>query len=176
MVNKLENELIEWDTLKKLCRRDEELAEIDNLLEEFRQDIKRETEAMEMQLSKNEAKLDRATKRKDVEEFQYLVDGIVQFLEDIGKIQEEVTEIQGLKDKCFGEFDKDVPEAVQSERTNKLQVQQKFLSRKKASTHSAKKPMDMYQMIEVNCKYRKRIHSMLQDLRNINQRRRDFEE
>ena len=86
MVNKLENELLEWDTLKKLCRRDEELAEIDNLLEEFRQDIKRETEAMEMQLSKNEAKLDRATKRKDVEEFQYLVDGIVQFLEDIGKI------------------------------------------------------------------------------------------
>ena len=112
LVNKLENELIEWDTLKKLCRRDEELAEIDNLLDEFRQDMKRETEAMEMQLSKNEAKLDRATKRKDVEEFQYLVDGIVQFLEDIGKIQEEVTDIQGLKDKCFGEFDKDIPEAV----------------------------------------------------------------
>jgi len=48
LVNKLENELIEWDSLKKLCRRDEELAEIDNLLEEFRLDIKRETEAMEM--------------------------------------------------------------------------------------------------------------------------------
>lgn len=48
LVNKLENELIEWDALKKLTRRDEELAEIDNLLEEFRLDIKRETEMMEM--------------------------------------------------------------------------------------------------------------------------------
>ena len=35
LVNKLENEIIEWDAQKKLCRRDEELEEIDNLLREF---------------------------------------------------------------------------------------------------------------------------------------------
>jgi phage shock protein A len=35
LVNKLENEIIEWDSQKKLCRRDEELEEIDNLLMDF---------------------------------------------------------------------------------------------------------------------------------------------
>lgn len=39
LVNKLENEIIEWDATKKLCRRDEELGEIDGLLKEFRADM-----------------------------------------------------------------------------------------------------------------------------------------
>jgi predicted nuclease with TOPRIM domain len=36
LVNKLENEIIEWDAHKKLCRRDEELGEIESLLKEFK--------------------------------------------------------------------------------------------------------------------------------------------
>jgi hypothetical protein len=39
LVNKLENEIIEWDAFKKLCRRDEEIGEIDNLLKEFNTDL-----------------------------------------------------------------------------------------------------------------------------------------
>lgn len=35
LVNKLENEVVEWDALKKLCRRDEELNEIDVLVHDF---------------------------------------------------------------------------------------------------------------------------------------------
>jgi len=31
-------------------------------------------------------------------------------------------------------------------------------------------------MIHINCKYRKRIHTMLKDLRLINQKRRELEE
>ena len=30
------------------------------------------------------------------------------------------------------------------------------------------KPSDIYYMIGVNCKYRKRIHDLLKELRNIN--------
>jgi len=46
LVNKLENEIIEWDATKKLCRRDEELGEIEGLLKEFRADLKGEREAL----------------------------------------------------------------------------------------------------------------------------------
>lgn len=46
LVNKLENEIIEWDATKKLCRRDEELGEIDSLLKEFRTDLKGELDCM----------------------------------------------------------------------------------------------------------------------------------
>lgn len=38
------------------------------------------------------------------------------------------------------------------------------------------KPNDIYYMIGVNCKYRKRIHELLKELRNINQRRRELED
>jgi len=47
LVNKLENEIIEWDAFKKLCRRDEELGEIDNLLGEFNRDLGKEIKQME---------------------------------------------------------------------------------------------------------------------------------
>ena len=36
LVQKLENEIIEWDARKKLCTRDEELQQIDELLSEFK--------------------------------------------------------------------------------------------------------------------------------------------
>lgn len=42
LVNKLENEIIEWDAHKKLCRRDDELAEIDALLREFKTEMQEE--------------------------------------------------------------------------------------------------------------------------------------
>ena len=46
LVNKLENEIVEWDALRKLCRRDEELGEIQTLLEDFKDDLENETEEM----------------------------------------------------------------------------------------------------------------------------------
>lgn len=38
------------------------------------------------------------------------------------------------------------------------------------------KPTDMYYMIEVNCQYRKRIHEMLKNLRELNKKRRELED
>jgi hypothetical protein len=38
-VIKLENEIIEWNALRKLCRRDEELHEIDALAKEFKEEL-----------------------------------------------------------------------------------------------------------------------------------------
>jgi hypothetical protein len=39
LINKLENEIIEWNAFNKLCLRDEELYEIESLLEDFKNDI-----------------------------------------------------------------------------------------------------------------------------------------
>ena len=39
LVIKLENEIIEWNSLRKLCRRDEELQEIDALAKEFKEEL-----------------------------------------------------------------------------------------------------------------------------------------
>lgn len=42
LVNKLKSEIVEWDAHKKLCRRDEELGQIQSLLEELKLEVKRE--------------------------------------------------------------------------------------------------------------------------------------
>ena len=42
LVSKLENEIIEWNAFRKLCRRDEELTEIDGLLKDFKEDLTQE--------------------------------------------------------------------------------------------------------------------------------------
>jgi len=46
LVNKLENEIIEWDAHRKLARRDEELGEIDTLLKEFKADLNNERDTL----------------------------------------------------------------------------------------------------------------------------------
>lgn len=46
LVNKLENEIVEWDAFKKLCRRDEELEEIKALIVEFKGDMAKERTSM----------------------------------------------------------------------------------------------------------------------------------
>jgi hypothetical protein len=49
-VLKLENEIIEWNALRKLCTRDEELFEIETLLKEFDLDLNEEYGEMDREL------------------------------------------------------------------------------------------------------------------------------
>ena len=57
LVTKLQGELIEWNARNKLVRRDEELAEIDDLLLDFKEDLGTEYENMQQEIPKNEQKL-----------------------------------------------------------------------------------------------------------------------
>ena len=52
LVVKLENEIIEWNALKKLCRRDEELHEIDALPKEFKEELSNEEGLMNKEYQK----------------------------------------------------------------------------------------------------------------------------
>jgi len=56
LVNKLENEIIEWNAQKKLVRRDTELEEIQNLCSEFIEDLQQEKNNTELELDKNKEK------------------------------------------------------------------------------------------------------------------------
>jgi len=53
-VNKLENEIIEWDAHKKLCRRDEELEEIDARVYDLKVDLGDEDKSMAAAMVKKE--------------------------------------------------------------------------------------------------------------------------
>lgn len=68
LVNKLENEIIEWDAFKKLCRRDEELGEIDSLLTEFNKDLDKEVVLMMGARKKQEEFLAASKDKKDIDD------------------------------------------------------------------------------------------------------------
>ena len=176
LVNKLENEVIEWDSLKKLCRRDEELNEIDVLVKDFDADLSKENTTMQALLEKNESKLENSTQQKDIEDFTYLVEGIKAYQVDIQKLQDQIDELSEEKQRTFAAFDEDVPAPVKEEREARKAIQTKGKKKLAPGNTSSDKPTDMYYMIEINCKYRKTIHDLLKKLRYINQQRRDLEE
>ena len=78
LVNKLENEIIEWNAHKKLCRRDEELQEIEELLESFKDDLARERTSMEGHIQKQNDNLDKGP--ENAKEIEYLIQGAETFL------------------------------------------------------------------------------------------------
>ena len=53
MALKLENEIIEWNALKKLIRRDEELHEVENICFDLSDEVVTESNFMNEELEKN---------------------------------------------------------------------------------------------------------------------------
>jgi len=157
LVNKLENEIIEWEAFKKLCRRDEELGEIDNLLGDFTQDLNDEKATMNKHLDKQEANLNKDPTNSHV---IAMVDEINDFMDDVEKLENDIEDLKNEKDVCFLEFDEDVPTPVKEARNKRMKS---FLSprgKKRISpmvgemNTDSDKPQDMYYMIKINCKYR----------------------
>lgn len=175
LVNKLENEIIEWDAFKKLCRRDEELGEIENLLGEFNTDLDKEVQTMEGAKGKQQANLEKCKDDKEAEDLKYLIEGVDSYVVELKKLNGDVAQLQEDKDICFEEFDADLPSSVKVARNKRLHAQHAGKKGPAPTTPTnSDKPEDMYYMLAVNCKYRKRIHDLLKNLRNINQRRRDL--
>ena len=135
---------------------------------------------MEKELHKNEQK---TLKEGDAKgDLGNQKDGIVSYIGEIQGLLEQVDDLKAEKDECFQEFDVDIPRPVKEERVARQSVAdvaspkgRKSVKPKTPADYGEEKPTDMYYMLSVNCKYRKRIHQMLKDLRNINQRRKDLE-
>ena len=84
LVLKLENEIIEWNALRKLCTRDEELHEIDTLLKDFDDDLKDEYGLMDRELKKNQAKNEKDGDPKG--ELEALRNGIISYSTEIEEL------------------------------------------------------------------------------------------
>lgn len=136
---------------------------------------------MQEEIPKNESKIAQAATDQDHSNLQKQREGIQSYLDEIEELSGEVDALQKKRDQCFSEFDADVPSIIKEERAHRIQYQNSQLPkgspRKPVGFSTASdKPDDIYYMIHINCKYRKRIHTMLKDLRLINQKRRELEE
>jgi hypothetical protein len=87
-VLKLENEIIEWNALRKLCTRDEELYEIEMLLKDFDDDLKEEMGLMDKELRKNQAKNEKDGDPKG--ELEALKNGIISYSTELDEIIQKI--------------------------------------------------------------------------------------
>ena len=70
LVLKLEGELIEWNAKNKLVTRDEELAEIDELLGDFKEDLMTEYDNMQGELEKFNQKFAETQDSEEIEKYE----------------------------------------------------------------------------------------------------------
>jgi DNA repair exonuclease SbcCD ATPase subunit len=174
LVNKLENEIIEWDATKKLCRRDEELGEIEGLLKEFRTDLKGERDAMKSGEEKQKGVLNAAKEQNDIDDANYLLEGVANYNAEINALEKDIDSLDDDRKECFGEFDADIPSSVKVERYKREAAAGK--GKKVNASTASDKPEDMYYKLRINARYKKRIHDLLKRLRDINQKRRELME
>lgn len=118
LVLKLENEIIEWNALRKICTRDEELYEIETLLKEFDLDLKEEYALMDKELKKNQARHEKDGDAKG--ELEAMRNGIISYSTEIEELMQQVMILMQERTSCFMEFDMDVPSAVKQERLHRL--------------------------------------------------------
>lgn len=174
LVNKLENEIIEWDAFKKLCRRDEELEEIETRVWELTHDLNVEDKNVEEGLiKKKEEHSKTGDKNCDID---YLEENVEKFRREIKELQEEIADLGDRREKLFDEFDPELPYTVRNERTKR----EKNKGRKSAlGPRGAAKNMNKgkdygyqgeitpYYMISVNCRYKKPIFALLKAIRGL---------
>ena len=169
---KLQNEMIEWDAHKKLCRRDQELDQIDEELKDFQKDVNKESAEMDAELAKNQINLSDSHTRKLIEEYTNLIIKIENYQHDIDDVNILIKSLKDQKNQCFKSFDAELPAAVKAKRQSKGGKK----NRAPTEQQEEEEPEDIFNMLEVNCKYKDTIQDMIKNLRHINQVRTQMQE
>ena len=100
-------------------------------------------------------------------------------MDEIEELMKFIDQLKEEKNQCFKEFDSDLPRMVKEARIKRQQMSANMgspnartkkpgLNKMDFGNTDSDKPNDIYYMITINCRYRKRIHELLKELRNIN--------
>jgi hypothetical protein len=126
LVIKLEKEILEWNAQKKLCKRDCELEEAKNLLNDYIDDLCQEKQNTEIELHRNREKqeenrdqemVDKDGKKVDImKDLVRLEEEMMNYLKEIGELLEEVQERETTREKLNEDFNKVIPQVIVEER------------------------------------------------------------
>lgn len=131
LVIKLEKEILEWNAQKKLCKRDCELDEARNLLNDFIEDLSQEKQNTEIELQRNREKqeenrdqemVDKDGKKvdimKDLEKLEGEMEGYVR---EIDELLAELDIRENTREKLFDDFNKAIPHVIVEERQRRIE-------------------------------------------------------
>lgn len=143
-------------------------------MKEFKTDMNNEKEAMEKGKEKQEQVLSNAKDQNDIDDANYLLEGVANYLGEIADLEKDILKLDGDRKDCFDEFDADIPSSVKVERNKRNQAAGR--NPRVTPSTASDKPEDMYYKLKINARYKGRIQALLKRLRDINQRRRDLME
>lgn len=176
LVVKLEQEVIEWDALRKLIKRDSELEDVEAVVKELAQGFRADRQKMEEEERKVLKKLEKDCDGK--EELEDMRSGVQEYL---GELDQIVTLLNGVKEEradCFEKFNEDVPQEVRQERLIRKKDLAELTRRRSTKTLveqpgpaaaavESDQPNDIYYMLSVNCKYKKPIKRLLKNVERV---------
>lgn len=179
LVVKLEQEIIEWNALRKLIKRDEELDEVEAAVKEMLNNFKLDRRNMEDEERKVSKKLEKEKDQKA--ELERLMQGVQEYFGELDQILGLINGIKEEKDQCFTEFSDEVPNDVKLERQSRKKTMAESSSRKsfkkgqapqlsptsKIEFDPSKENMDMYEMLSINCKFKKPIKKLLKNVERV---------
>jgi len=114
LIVKLEQEIIEWNALQKLIKRDTELEDVDIALRELKNVLRVDGSKMEEEKEKIQKKLEKEGEPKDG--LQVMMGGIEEYLAEVEQMQQELTGIKDERQDCFEAFNDEIPQEVRAER------------------------------------------------------------
>jgi hypothetical protein len=83
-----------------------------------------------------------------------------------------IKSLKDQKNQCLKSFDAELPAAVKAERKTKADKK----NRAPNEQQNEEEPEDMFNMLEINCKYKDTIQDMIKNLRHINKIRTQMQE
>ena len=126
LVIKLEKEILEWNAQKKLCKRDCELDEARNLLNDFIEDLAQEKQNTEIELQRNREKqdenrdqemVDKDGKKVDImKDLVKLEEEMEAYVKDIDELLAQLGGLESQREKLSEDFDKAIPYIIVEER------------------------------------------------------------
>ena len=132
---KLEKEIIEWNAMKKLQRRDNELDEIQLLCTGFLEDLGQEKYNTMVELEKNKEKqeehrdqehVDKDGNKVDImDDLMKLESQMISYNAEIDILLRDITALDQLKEACFDEFNQELPKSVKDLRKFRKKDQDK---------------------------------------------------
>lgn len=172
LASKLEPEIVQWDPLGKLVRRDEELDHVAAETAAIDEYLRSEENFVEQQMAKletDEAKDDGKDKKHTVA-ISLKKEGLMALIQDVEELARENDDLIKDHDEVQGEFDQEIPKLVFQARTKRQAMNHKKATGNQSSPSgkmTEAEKADIYVMVSTNCKHRPPIKEMLAKVREL---------
>lgn len=131
LVIKLEKEILEWNIQKKLCKRDIELEEAKNLINDYIDDLFQEKKNTEIELTRNREKqeenrdqemVDKDGKKVDImKDLMRLEEDMNEYLQEIEMFIDEIQQHDIDREQLSEDFNKCIPRLIVEERQRRAE-------------------------------------------------------